>query len=144
MRPKLFDGAEREQRVSAHQGHPRSLTRVRAAAVLVTLATLIGACGGGGRAAKSSAPDLAAARRLFVATGCGACHTLSDARVHGSTGPNFDTSERLNREQLLQGMTEGANGMPSYERRLTLVQRKLLADYLLRVAWQHGPPRGLQ
>jgi mono/diheme cytochrome c family protein len=75
---------------------------------------------------------------LFVKAGCGHCHVLSDARTHGAAGPDFDTSERLDRAQLLQGMIEGANGMPSYARRLTAQQRGALADYLLRVAWGRG------
>jgi mono/diheme cytochrome c family protein len=104
--------------------HDRHLSAGGAA---VALALLLAGCGG----APQRPPD---GRRLFVDTGCG-CHTLTDARTHGAIGPNFDTSERLNRPQLLQGMVEGANGMPSYARRLSSAQRGAIADYLLRVAW---------
>jgi mono/diheme cytochrome c family protein len=96
---------------------------------LVVLALAGSGCGGTPRTARP------AARRLFVAAGCGHCHALRDAGTRGGTGPDFDTSERLDRAQLLAAMVEGANGMPSYAHRLTVRQRGALADYLLRVAW---------
>src|SRR4051812_25397377 len=99
------------------------------AAIAVAALALAG-CGG------APAPRPADGRRLFIDTGCGGCHTLTDARTHGAIGPNFNTSERLNRPQLLQGMVEGANGMPSYAHRLSDRQREAIADYLLRVAWK--------
>jgi mono/diheme cytochrome c family protein len=104
-------------------------SHLSAAGAAVALALLLAGCGG----APQRPPD---GRRLFIDTGCGACHTLTDARTHGAIGPNFDTSERLNRPQLLQGMVEGANGMPSYARRLSPARRGAIADYLLRVAWR--------
>lgn len=80
-------------------------------------------------------------RRLFVTAGCGHCHALSDARTRGGAGPDFDTSERLDRSELLRGMVEGANGMPSYRHRLTAAQRAALAEYLLRVGGGRPPRR---
>jgi mono/diheme cytochrome c family protein len=109
----------------------------RAAAALVVLALAGSGCGGT-TARRTARPP--AARRLFVTAGCGHCHVLEDAHTRGGSGPDFDTSERLDRAQLLGAMVEGANGMPSYARRLTARQRRALADYLLRVAW--GRPRG--
>src|SRR4051812_36545159 len=99
------------------------------AAIAVAALALAG-CGG----APASHP--ADGRRLFIDTGCGGCPTPTHAGTHGAIGPNFNTSERLNRPQLLQGMVEGANGMPSYAQRLTNRQRAAIADYLLRVAWR--------
>jgi mono/diheme cytochrome c family protein len=110
--------------------YPPRLTVVRAAAAIAVVLAVAG-CGGGGRPAD-------AARQLFVSAGCGDCHTLADARTRGTSGPTFDTRERLDRPQLLQAMVEGANGMPSYADRLTAQQRARLADYLLRVAWGRG------
>jgi mono/diheme cytochrome c family protein len=94
---------------------------------LVALALAGAACGG------AHAP---AGRRLFVSAGCGHCHALRDAGTRGGAGPDFDTSERLDRAQILQGMVEGANGMPSYAHRLTVREREALAGYLLRVGWR--------
>jgi mono/diheme cytochrome c family protein len=107
---------------------PRPLLR----GALVVLALAAG-CGGTPGTAKP------AARRLFVSAGCGHCHALRDAGTLGGAGPDFDTSERLDRPQLLAAMVEGANGMPSYAHRLTERQRGALADYLLRVAWGGTP-----
>jgi mono/diheme cytochrome c family protein len=103
---------------------------------LLVLALASAACGTG-RTREQARPAGApvAPRRLFVKAGCGDCHGLSDARTRGGAGPDFDTSERLDRVQLLRGLVEGANGMPSYAHRLTDRQRGALADYLLRVAW---------
>ena len=95
---------------------------------LVALALVGAGCGG-------AHPD---ARGLFVGAGCGHCHALHDAHTRGGSGPDFDTSERLDRAQILRGMVEGANGMPSYAHRLTSRQREALAGYLLRVAWRRG------
>jgi mono/diheme cytochrome c family protein len=105
---------------------PTAATRVG----LIALALAGSACG-----ATHARATAGAARHLFVKAGCGHCHALSDARTRGGAGPDFDTSERLNRAQLLQGMVEGANGMPSYAHRLTKTQRRMLAEYLLRVGW---------
>jgi mono/diheme cytochrome c family protein len=106
-----------------------------AALALAAAAAAAAGCG-------SSQPkplDVAAARRLYVHTGCGECHALADAHARGQIGPDFDTSERLDHAQILQGLVEGANGMPSYARQLSPAQRELLAAYLLRVAWKRSP-----
>ncbi len=95
----------------------------RGAAALIALALAGSGCGG------------TSARRLFMTAGCGHCHALNDAHARGGSGPDLDTSERLDRAQLLRAMVEGANGMPSYAHRLTVRQRRAMADYLLRVAW---------
>lgn len=67
---------------------------------------------------------------MFLSTGCGSCHALSDAGTHGRLGPDFDTSERLNRAQLRTALTEGANGMPSYAGRLSHRQLDAVTSYL--------------
>jgi mono/diheme cytochrome c family protein len=90
------------------------------------------ACGGGGGERTSSArpPSLADGRAVFVSAGCGGCHTLSAAGTHGTLGPNFDTSERLNAAQILQQLDVGAGGMPSYEGRLTERQRRSVSAFV--------------
>jgi mono/diheme cytochrome c family protein len=104
--------------------------------LVACLAALALACAGCG--AHRASVDVSAGRRLFRAAGCGACHALHDARTRGVTGPDFDTSERLDRAQILSGLVEGANGMPSYAD-LGRRERRLLTDYLLAVGWRrHG------
>ena len=76
------------------------------------------------------APGEADGRRIFVAAGCGSCHALRAAGTHGTNGPDFDTSERLDRAQLRSSLTEGANGMPSYAGRLTPRQMDAVTRFL--------------
>jgi mono/diheme cytochrome c family protein len=109
--------------------------RVPLALLSVALAAAAAGCGG----AHPKPLDVAAARRLYVHSGCGECHALADAHARGGSGPDFDTSERLNRAQIRQGLVEGANGMPSYAHELSPAQRALLTDYLLRMAWTRSP-----
>ena len=52
-------------------------------------------------------------RAVFVQAGCGGCHTLSAAGTHGSIGPDFDRSEKLNSAQIRDQLEVGSGGMPS-------------------------------
>lgn len=115
-----------------------AVRRIVASTVLAVALAPVGlaACGGGSGAAPPAPPP--AGRRLFVAQRCGDCHALADAHARGGAGPDLDTSERLDRAQVLRALVEGANGMPSYAGRLTRAQRERLAGYLLAVAWHHG------
>lgn len=85
-------------------------------AAALTAAALVSGCGGhsGGPAPRPSAADVGAGRHLFIANHCGTCHALKAAHAIGGPGPDFDTSERLTLGQIRRGLTEGANGMPSY------------------------------
>lgn len=121
--------------ISFPRARERRRTTPSLAAALIALAFA-----GSGCAGRTTSPD-AAARRLFVKAGCGDCHALADAGTRGGVGPDFDTSERLDRTQLLRSMLEGANGMPSYAHRLSAGQRGALADYLLRFGWAHRTGR---
>jgi len=63
---------------------------IRPVAALAALAVALAAagCGGTGNAAPGSA-DLANGKQLFVSS-CGVCHTMSEAKTHGTVGPNLD------------------------------------------------------
>jgi len=113
------------------------VARLQHALRCLALGAVAAAAGCGGQHPKPL--DVSGARRLYVHSGCGECHALADAHAHGQIGPDFDTSERLNREQIRRGLVEGANGMPSYADELSRAQRDSLTDYLLRVAWKHSP-----
>ena len=77
-------------------------------------------------------------RRLFVEQRCGSCHALAAVRARGGSGPDFDTSERLDRAQILASLSEGANGMPSYAGRLSIEQRRAVTGFLY-VSTHRGP-----
>src|SRR3954451_17999663 len=44
--------------------------------------------GGGGGPGPAKKPD---GKQVFTSTGCGSCHTLSDAGTSGNVGPKLDT-----------------------------------------------------
>lgn len=92
---------------------------------LLVAAALLGGCGSSG-----SHPSVSEGRRVFVAAGCGACHTLAAAHAHGNTGPDLDTSERLDRAGIRSQLDIGEGGMPSYTRRLTARQKAAVTEFV--------------
>jgi mono/diheme cytochrome c family protein len=105
----------------------------RAAATLAALA--LGGCGSAGHA--GAAPD---GRRVYLSAHCGTCHTLRAAGTHATRdGPDFDTSELLDRAQIRQQLDAGVGGMPSYRGRLTPAQETAVSDFLYRA--MHARPR---
>jgi mono/diheme cytochrome c family protein len=95
----------------------------------VCLALVAAGCGGagsGGRERRLRAEGLA----LFTSAGCASCHSLAAARAHGRIGPDFDTSERLDRAQIRDQLDYGGGGMPSYGRRLTTAQKDAVTEFL--------------
>ncbi|MEA2428330.1 MAG: hypothetical protein QOF37_1958 [Thermoleophilaceae bacterium] len=77
------------------------------------------------------APDLRTeGRAVFMRYGCAACHTLRAARARGALGPNFDTSEKLTRPEIVQQLNAGTGGMPSYRARLSERQKTAVAEFL--------------
>jgi mono/diheme cytochrome c family protein len=69
-------------------------------------------------------------RGVFRSAGCGSCHTLSAAHAHGRVGPDFDTSEPLDRRQIRDRLDVGEGGMPSFRRRLTRHEEDAVAAFL--------------
>lgn len=106
--------------------------------VLVGVAAV--AIGCGSRAPSPPArPSLAEGRDLFAREHCGDCHALAAVGARGlGGGPDFDTSERLNRAQLRAALVEGANGMPSYAGRLAPRQLDALAAFLFAATHARG------
>jgi len=66
-------------------------------AVAAISAVVLGGCAGG---RPSETQLLREGGRVFVSARCGACHTVASAHTHGQVGPDFDTSEQLNRDQI--------------------------------------------
>jgi mono/diheme cytochrome c family protein len=71
-----------------------------------------------------------AGRHIFITAGCGGCHTLAAAHAHGHIGPDFDTSEQLNREQIRSELTHGDGVMPSFRDRLTPAQMQAVTEFV--------------
>jgi mono/diheme cytochrome c family protein len=69
-------------------------------------------------------------RAVFMRYGCAGCHTLRAANARGTIGPNFDTSEKLTRPQIIQQLNAGTGGMPSFRERLSERQKKAVAEFL--------------
>lgn len=98
--------------------------------------------------------EAAAGRQIFAASGCDACHTLSDAGADGTVGPDLDQlaerAERFGRQQgqdreqyvrtaiaepdafVSPGFQEGL--MPSFSGRLSDAEIDTLVEYLLGVS----------
>lgn len=122
----------------------RRAARALAVGAAVAGAALATASCGGGPSARPPATGGATAlegRRLFVRTGCGTCHALATVQARGASGPDFDTSERLDRAQLRESLTEGANGMPSYAGRLTARQMDAITEFLYAATHGRRPAR---
>jgi mono/diheme cytochrome c family protein len=102
-----------------------------------------------GALAQAGLEGATSGEQIFVAAGCGSCHTLAKAGTNGTIGPSLDdlasaagerepgtSPEEYVRQSLLdpdavtvEGFQSGV--MPSYEGRLDDRQVQALVDYLL-------------
>ena len=96
--------------------------RCAAAAIVVLLAALLGGC-------VATRKDSAAAERLFVDSGCGNCHTLAAAGTRGNVGPNLDQL-KPDARTVVQQVSHGGNGMPSFAGKLSSKEILDLAGYV--------------
>jgi mono/diheme cytochrome c family protein len=109
--------------------------RPRHSAWLVAGAALALVCSGcGEKGGKSSA----AGAKVFASAGCGGCHTLAAAQSSGTIGPNLD---QLNPDSatVIQQVTHGGAGMPSFRSRLSNSQIASVAAYVDKVANGKAP-----
>jgi mono/diheme cytochrome c family protein len=60
-----------------------------AAAVMAVLAFTSGGDGGGQSAAPATAGQTADGKAVWLAQGCGSCHTLAAVNAHGDIGPDL-------------------------------------------------------
>lgn len=102
-------------------------------AVLVTIAGIV--AGGGILAASASAQEAAkvdreAARELFHAYSCSACHALADSGAGGSIGPTLDNPS-MSRDFVIDRIANGQGAMPSFSGQLSDEEIALLADYIV-------------
>jgi mono/diheme cytochrome c family protein len=68
-------------------------------------------------------------KALFASQGCGACHTLSAAGASGNIGPNLDEA-KPSFELVVQRVTLGQGGMPSFKDQLEPQQIADVAEYV--------------
>jgi cytochrome c6 len=80
--------------------------------------------------------DPAAGKEVFLgAPACGGCHTLADAGTSGTVGPNLDDSQP-SFELVVDRVTNGQGGMPSFSSTLSEQQIADVAAYVSSVAGQ--------
>jgi mono/diheme cytochrome c family protein len=113
----------------AYRSAGRALWRRWATAVAAVIAVLLGGCADG-RPSERLLPKVG--RRVFVSSGCGGCHTIAAVHTHGQVGPDFDTSEQLNRDQIRAELDDGDGVMPSYRKRLTAGQLDAVIEFVFR------------
>ena len=78
--------------------------------------------------------DPVAGKEVFLgASACGGCHTLADAGASGTVGPNLDEAMPDN-ELVVDRVTNGQGGMPSFSSTLTEQQIADVAAYVSSVA----------
>ena len=81
-------------------------------------------------------PDAAAVERgkaVFANARCGTCHTLADAGAAGNIGPSLDGSPP-SQALVVERVTHGQGGMPSFSDRLTEDEIADVAAYVRSVA----------
>ena len=78
--------------------------------------------------------DAEAGKAVFLGTsGCGTCHTLSDAGTSGTVGPNLDDSQP-SFDLVVDRVTNGQGAMPSFSGSLSEEQIQDVAAYVSSVA----------
>jgi len=81
-----------------------------------------------------AAGDPAAGKEVFLGTaGCASCHTLADAGATGAVGPNLDAAKPSS-ELVVERVTNGFGGMPSFSETLSEEQIQDVAAYVSSVA----------
>lgn len=81
------------------------------------------------RARPSGEAQPATGRELFLASGCGTCHTLASAGTAGTYGPNLDEAAPT-RALVSDRVTAGKGAMPSFKGRLGVAEIRRLADFV--------------
>jgi cytochrome c5 len=77
--------------------------------------------GGGGGAAQGE--------EVFASAGCANCHTLEAAGATGTIGPNLDETQ-LGEDEIVQVVTNGRDGMPSFAGQLSEEEIQAVAAFV--------------
>ena len=79
---------------------------------------------------KPSVPGGAAdGKTIFATAGCTGCHTLKAAGATGTVGPNLDDAKPP-KALVIDRVTNGQGGMPSFKGQLSEAQIQAVADYV--------------
>jgi len=70
-----------------------------------------------------------AGAKVFRVAGCGSCHTLAAANASGQVGPNLDEAKPP-KELVIDRVTNGKGGMPSFKGQLSDAQIQAVATYV--------------
>jgi mono/diheme cytochrome c family protein len=107
------------------------------AIALVSILLFAGGCGGGDGDSsggdESSAGGGSPGAKVFADAGCGNCHTMQAASSKGEVGPNLDEL-RPNEQKVIQQVTNGGNGMPSFKDKLSATEIKQVAGFVATAA----------
>ena len=68
-------------------------------------------------------------KTIFATAGCTGCHTLKAAGSSGTVGPNLDDA-KPSKELVIDRVTNGQGGMPSFKGQLSEAQIQAVADYV--------------
>ncbi len=68
-------------------------------------------------------------KTIFATAGCTGCHTLAAAGSHGTVGPNLDDA-KPSKELVIDRVTNGMGGMPSFKGQLSEAQIQAVAEYV--------------
>ena len=68
-------------------------------------------------------------KTVFATAGCAGCHTLKAAGSTGTVGPNLDEA-KPSKELVIDRVTNGKGGMPSFKGQLSEAQIQAVADYV--------------
>jgi mono/diheme cytochrome c family protein len=112
------------------------------AAALILAPIALAGCGGDGGGEITVEPatttdgggaptgDATAGAQVFADAGCGSCHTLEAAGAAGTVGPNLDEA-KPDLELVVNRVTEGGGGMPSFKEQLSEQQINDVAAYVV-------------
>jgi cbb3-type cytochrome c oxidase subunit III len=81
---------------------------------------------GGGGGGEIKATD---GKAIFTEAGCSGCHTLAAAGATGNVGPNLDQAKPP-KSLVVDRVTNGKGGMPSFKDRLSDAQIQAVADFV--------------
>jgi plastocyanin len=76
-----------------------------------------------------AAKDVSAGKKVFVSTGCGACHVMKAAGTSGTLGPSLDKS-KASRSTIENVITKGKGTMPAYKAQLTSKQIDDVSEFV--------------
>jgi mono/diheme cytochrome c family protein len=73
-------------------------------------------------------------RRVFANSGCGVCHTLSDAGATGAAGPSLDRDPNLSEGLVVERVTNGEGAMPAFIGQMSPGDMAAVAAYVAHAA----------